>query len=385
MKKKILLVDTSFSAKPIYDYLLKTEGEVFVIGGNPNDALAKSVDNYIDINYSEIDNVRSVLDTYGIDYLVPGGNDLSYEVCSEINEDGRFYNIDPIEVNDTINNKEKFREFSQANELHVPKLLQVEEIEHYLPVIVKPVDAYSGHGMTIIRDADKNKIKDAIDKAIEYSRSKNYLIEEYVEGQLFSHSAFITDGEIGIDFIVEEHCVVNEYAVDTSFVVQEFDHEMLQAIRYDITKMSRELQLDDGLIHTQFIVNNGSFWMIEVTRRCPGDLYSQLIELSTGFPYAEYYAKPFLGLKNEYNDTTVKDNKILRHTVSLPDDGDFHSLHFDQGANMKKYVPLIVTGDRVQESPFGRIGIAFFQTQTEEDFTALLTRTINRELYAVDV
>ena len=54
MKIKVMLLDTNFSAKPIYDYLVQTGTEVYVVGGNPNDVLAKSVNNYINLDYSNI-------------------------------------------------------------------------------------------------------------------------------------------------------------------------------------------------------------------------------------------------------------------------------------------------------------------------------------------
>ena len=43
----ILLLDTNFSSAPIYEYLIEEGNEVYVIGNNPNDFLAKSAKNYI--------------------------------------------------------------------------------------------------------------------------------------------------------------------------------------------------------------------------------------------------------------------------------------------------------------------------------------------------
>ena len=36
---KILLLDTNFSSGPIYNYLVESGNEVYVIGNNPNDFL----------------------------------------------------------------------------------------------------------------------------------------------------------------------------------------------------------------------------------------------------------------------------------------------------------------------------------------------------------
>ena len=383
MKKKILLLDTNFSAKPIYDYLVKTGAEVYVVGGRPHDALAKSVGNYINLDYSNISEVKSLIKSLRIDFLVPGGNDLSYKVCSEINSDFPFYNIDPVEVNEIINNKEKFRNFSTDLGLHVPHIVKLEKVKDFLPVIIKPADAYSGRGMTVIYENDRNKIKNAVNLAKKYSKSQRYLIEGFVQGQLYSHSAFVVNGEIMIDFIVEEHCVVNPYVVDTSRVVFDFDNKILKQIRADITLLAKKLDLADGLVHTQFICNGSSFWLIEVTRRCPGDLYSMLIEYSTGFPYAEYYARPFLNQEVDFSEIKLNEKFFIRHTITQSNESYFYSLNFNLPICIEKLVPLTLTGDKVKGSPFNRIGLIFLRTITEKKLAYLFQKILSRELYLI--
>lgn len=383
MKKKILLLDTNFSAKPIYDYLVKTGAGVYVVGGRPHDALAKSVENYINLDYSNIIEVKSLIKSLRIDFLVPGGNDLSYKVCSEINSYSPFYNIDPVEVNEIINNKEKFRNFSTGLGLHVPHIVELEKVKDFLPIIIKPADAYSGHGMTVIYENDRNKIENAVNLAKKYSKSQRYLMEKFVQGQLYSHSAFVVNGEIMIDFIVEEHCVVNPYVVDTSRVVFDFDKKILSQIRADITLLAKKMDLADGLVHTQFICNGSSFWIIEVTRRCPGDLYSMLIEYSTGFPYAEYYARPFLNQEVDFSEIKLNEKFFIRHTITQSNESYFCSLNFNLPICIEKLVPLTLTGDKVKGSPFNRIGLIFLRTITEKKLDYLFQKILSRELYLI--
>ncbi len=383
MKKKVLLLDTSFSAKPIYDFLLTTGYDIYVMGGNPDDALAKSVKNYIQLDYSKVDNVKSYIKDNKFDYLVPGGNDLSYKICSEVNEDFSFFNMDTKQITHTINNKEVFRKFSLDHHLHVPRIVYPEEICDKLPVIIKPVDAYSGHGMSIVFNDNEDTISQAIEKAKQFSKSDNYVIEEYVKGQLYSHSAFVVNGQILIDFIVEEHCNVNQFVVDTSRVVYDFDPLILDKIRQDILVLIQKLNLVDGVIHTQFICDANSFWIIEVTRRCAGDLYSKLIELSTGFPYAEYYAKPFINLKNQIDCLELSKNLIFRHTITHDQKCFFHSISMKHPLHILEFIPLSLTGNEINRSPFSRIGILFSQCESMHVFIELFNHAKNGTLYSI--
>lgn len=380
---KILLLDTNISSSPIYNNLVDNGNEVFVVGGNPNDFLARSVKNYINIDYSNIQKTKELIDSLDIEYIVPGCNDLSYKICSELNSKGLFPGLDTLEITEIINNKEKFRTFAQKIGLSIPKVFPREKVGKIWPLIVKPVDAYSGRGISIIHESEKNMLPGAIQQAEYFSRSKTCIIEEYVEGQLFSHSAFISNGEILIDIIVEEHSTANQFTVDTSFVVYDFPTKTLQSIRKEISLLAKELKLVDGLIHTQFIKKADLFWIIEITRRCPGDLYSQLIEISTGFPYAEAYLKPFINQEVNLSNREINKFSILRLTISQPEESLFNSLQFKLPIQIEKIFPLSLSGDTVKCSPFGRIGLLFLRAESELDLKHLLNLALKRELYTI--
>jgi biotin carboxylase len=380
---KVLLVDTNFSSAPIYNYLMDSGFEVFVIGGNPNDFLAKSVKNYIQSDYSNVDKTRAIIEEKEIEYIVPGCNDLSYQVCASLNSRGSYYGLDTLETTELINNKEKFRKSAAQIGLSVPRLISSDNAEELWPVIVKPVDAYSGRGMTIVRKTGKHDLNAAIDHAKEFSRSKTCIIEEYVEGQLYSHSAFLADGNIVADFIVEEHGTANPFVVDTSRVIYDFSLEILTRIRDEIALMSKELCLVDGVVHTQFIKNGNSFWLIEITRRCPGDLYSQLIELSTGFRYAATYAKPFVNQEVPLDRDKLWQSWVLRHTISQAADAVLGSIQFNLPVLIEKLVPLSLVGDRIKPSPFGRVALLFLRTNSQEELLDLFQKTLNRSLYTI--
>jgi carbamoylphosphate synthase large subunit len=379
----VLLVDTNFSSGPIYHVLRESGHCVSVIGSNPDDALAKSVDDYINLDYSDIKKIKQVIAERKIEYLVPGCNDRSYLVCAEINSDGRFPSIDSLETAEIINSKDKFRSFAVEQGLPTPRVLAEEEIGTRWPVIVKPVDAFSGRGVSVVHERHKGNLPSAIISAQQASRSGVCIVEDYVEGQLYSHSAFIQSGEIVIDFVVEEHGSANPFVVDTSRVLYDFSESMLASIQHDIRLLTNQLNLKDGLIHTQFISNGSDYWLIEVTRRCPGDLYSQLIELSTGFPYAENYALPFLGMPFRTSGNKMM-QWVMRHTLTQSIGYTLGSISFNIPLKIIKWVPISRTGDKIKASPFGRIGIMFSDHITASDLDEKIQITLANKLYAVE-
>ena len=230
-----------------------------------------------------------------------------------------------------------------------------------------------------MENTDIEVVASAIKSAQIASKSNGFLVEEFVEGQLYSHSAFIINKEIYKDFIVEEHCIANPFAVDTSWVDINFCPQNLNEIRNQVNTIARKLNLIDGLLHTQFIQSNNKLWIIEITRRCPGDLYSLLIEKSTGFRYAEEYCKHFLRNKNFGNQLTVCKNDLIRHTITSIEQQDFSTLEFNYSIHINEFLPISTYGSKLMSAPKGRVGLLFIKadiSESENIKNLLLTRRL---------
>lgn len=379
---KVLLVDTNFSSSPIYKELLSLGHEVHVVGSKANDFLAKAVRNYWCFDYADIDKLSALINKEKFDFIVPGCTDQSYTSCSAINM-GQYPGLESIEVDRQLNNKANFRALAKRLSLSIPILQDLSSEMPKWPIIVKPVDAFSGNGITVLQESEIEYLETAIIQAKKYSKNGEYLIEEFVAGDLYSHSAFISSGKIISDFIVQENCTVNKFVVDTSRVIFEPSKTVQMELRDSIEKIAKELNLNDGLIHMQYICNNDQIWLIEVTRRCPGDLYSQLIEMSTGYPYTLNYIRPFLGLKCTVpNESSIR-KFIMRHTMTVPAEQCMSYIKYNRRLMIERWVSLSLAGDVLKSSPFSRIGILFSSAQSEVEMDDIYAVTLQRDLYEV--
>ncbi|WP_165187183.1 ATP-grasp domain-containing protein [Caulobacter soli] len=378
---RVLLLDTNVSSAPIHRYLVDAGFEVHVAGRNPGDFLAKVSPNYVNLDYSDVEATLALVERMEVKYLIPGCNDLSYDTCAAISARRPFPGIDPVEVVHTLGNKQAFRRYAALHDIPAPRQIAEADAVAGRSIIVKPVDSYSGRGVTALNAPTTDEIDTALALAKSFSATGACLIEEFVEGQLYSHTAFLGEDGVVADFIVEEHGSINPFAVDTSCLVPDFDPTMLGKVRASIEQIARDLKLTSGLIHTQFISDGDRFWLIEITRRCPGDLYSLLISLSTGFDYAENYVRPFLG--KPFKDSDRRQSAILRHTITLREAQTFGSLQFHRPIHIEKFFPQSLAGDRVAVSPFARIGILFARTEPGAALDALMSATLRGELYSV--
>ncbi len=379
---KVLLVDTGFSAAPIYRSLIAAGHEVHVVGSNPADCLAKQAANYWEIDYSDTDALRGLIDKQGFDYLVPGCTDRSYESCV-IAGRGRFTGLDAPAAMSAVSNKGAFRRVAAVLGLPIPMVFSDSESAIGHDVIVKPVDAFSGKGITVLSGADGREIEEAVARASTFSPSREVLVEEFVEGQLYSHSAFLVGCKVSCDFLVQEDGTANKFVVDTSRVLDSFECEsLLREVRESVEALARHLDLKDGLLHTQFIANSERVWLIEMTRRCPGDLYSQLIELSTGYPYARSYSMSFLGIKAAPLDVAPL-RPIMRHTISVSSAQVFDHVCFLRKLEIERYVQVCLVGATLLPSPQSRVAVIFCHEQNQELLDDIYMAALRRQLYVV--
>lgn len=379
---KILLVDSNFSSLPLYRALEKYATEIHVVGANSNDCLAKLSKHFHHIDYSDVKKISQLIKSNDYDYIVPGSTDRSYTSCSLVNT-GRYFGIDTPQNEEIINNKFKFKEHAISIGLTVPPLYHIDHILDY-PIIVKPVDSFSGKGITVINKESRDNLNDAIATACMASKTGNYFIEKFVSGTLHSYSAFYENGNIKCDFLVEEFCSKSPFAVDISRIKPHKGVDVINKLRVEIENLCNSLSLSNGLIHTQFILTNSNeAFIIEITRRCPGDLYSLLIEYSTGVDYADLYVRPFLGLEIPKVNKKLK-KFIIRHTITQKIESTFASLTFKPELNIKNYISLATIGDTIKVAPLSRVGILFAECKSNNESDKLIQNALANQIAKIN-
>lgn len=360
---RVLLLDASFAARPIHDWLTEQGFDTWTIGNRPSDVLAmRNPSKYIQDDYSNLEVVQNHINRLKIEYVVPGCTDVSIEVAQRLCGLGTKY--DQPEVYEQLADKAAFRNLCSRLALNAPKIIDVKDLPRDGLIIVKPTDSYSGRGVSVFDARDAHATKLAFENAVSESRNGKALLETYVQGQLYSYSCFLSDCRVTEGTIVKEDGAISRYTVDTSHVVSDFSQTGLNFLRNDIEKLASELNLVDGLLHVQFIWDGQCPWLIELTRRCPGDLYPRLIELSTGIPFAAKYTSYFV--KRTIPEAKRVTRHILRHTVNaghIP----FEGVWFDEIAPMIEYHPIAKIG-REEPSPniVDRVAVMFLEYNSND-------------------
>lgn len=384
MTRRVLLVGTSFSAAPMARILKSQGSRVAVCGALPEDPCVAWADEYFQFDYSDPDKLLALVEQEAFDALCPSCNDYSYLSSAAVAQRLGYPGFDSPEATTILSDKGRFRAFLQASGLPAPRALPARAEASSIaalayPLLVKPTDSFSGRGVTRIEDPQA--LGPAVALAEQSSRQAEAVVEEYIEGSLHSHSAFLHRQEIQTDFFVDEFCTVYPYQVNCSNIPSRLGPVVREQMRECIHELARRLKLADGLLHTQFIVRAGEIFLIECMRRCPGDLYNQLVSYSTGAAYLENYLRPFLGEPTvpEYRE---REEPWARHTISLASDAIVWSIGHRFPSEDVRIYQLRESGSLIRRAPYGKAAIVFARFGDTETLFELTPRL--REMISID-
>ena len=291
--------------------------------------------------------------------------------------------IGPLESVEILQNKARFRQFLTDNGFMVPKARGFSKKDEAmaskdfftLPVIVKPVDAAGSKGVTKVSKWEE--LESAIDWAIQFSFSGDFIIESFIEkkGCSSDSDCFSVDGQFKF----------------MSFSAQRFDEQAAgeytpAAYSWPSTlgkeaeeELSKELQRLISLLGMRTTVYNvetrvgtdGKPYIMEISPRGGGNRLSEMMRYATGVDMITGAVRAAVG--DEVNDIEQKPlngcwAEIIVHADKT---GILDRIEVDQ-----EYEPYVIEkdfwfkrGDEVKEFQSARdaIGTLVLNFETAEE------------------
>ena len=149
-------------------------------------------------------------------------------------------------------------------------------------------------------------------------------------------------------------------------------------LKNDVEKLSKCLSLVDGMFHLQVIIRESVPYIIDVTRRIPGDLYPYLMEYCDAVEYSKAVVKLYIGepLKGEL-DVIGGQKFVIRHCVMSEKNGIFKEIQLDKSLeeNIIFRIDLINKDSEITNFLTDQIAIIFVQVLDKDEHT---TNNINK-------
>ncbi len=373
--KKLLLAGASYGDIPLIKEAKKLGFYVITSGNREDDLGHKYSDEYHLCDFSDKDALLELAKQLQIQAIVPSCHDLSIVSCAFVAEQLNLGGYDSYETTLNLHHKDRFRKIADEINLMAPKaysfdnMLDLKQRFDVIPIpcIVKPIDLGGGKGISIIRNV--NEFERAIDYALECSKAKKIVIEEFVEGNLQSFSSFIKDQKVVFYFGDNEFSSFNPYGVATSTSPSKFFDSVKYKLIDEVEKIATSLKLSNGLLHMQYLQNNDKVNIVEFTRRMPGDWYSVPVKLSTGVNHAYWVLQGYLA--GDFSDIQHSEQVgyYSRHCLMAHANGVIDKIYIDDAIRGNIVDQFIWYSDfgQVEDFVYQKFGLFFLKYSSQEE------------------
>lgn len=163
---------------------------------------------------------------------------------------------------------------------------ELNNIEISFPVIIKPIDNGGSRGINYANSL--KELECLYDDSIQYSKSGQVIVEEYIDGREFSVEYISYQG---IHYNVQ---ITDKVTSGKPHFVELEHHQPADISLYDaqrikcmVEKALTALKIENSASHTEIKLNTkGELFIIEVGARMGGDMItSDLVRLSTGYDF----------------------------------------------------------------------------------------------------
>lgn len=359
--KKLMLLGGMRYLVPVIEAAHKLGVYVITCDYLPNNIAHKYSDEYCNVSILEKDKVLEKAKELKIDGILSFACDPGVVTAAYVAEKMGLPSSGPYESIEILQNKGKFRKFLTENNFNVPVAKQYTDIETALndiemfnwPVIVKPTDSAGSKGVTKVEE--KDKLKDAINYALKFSHSNEFIIEDFLEkiGDSSDCDSFSIDGKLKfVSFSAQkfdENCE-NPYTPAAFTWPASISKEHQEELTNEIQRLLTLLNMKSSIYNIETReCTNGKAYIMECSPRGGGNRLAEMIRYMTGVDMITNIVKSALGMELDViEQKELKDNwaEIILHSEK---EGTFEKLWISEeiSSNIVENDLWIETGTHV--------------------------------------
>lgn len=327
--KKLMLLGGMRYLVPVIEAAHKLGVYVITCDYLPNNIAHKYSDEYCNVSILEKDKVLEKAKELKIDGILSFACDPGVVTAAYVAEKMGLPSSGPYESVEILQNKGKFRKFLTENNFNVPVAKQYTDIETALndtemfnwPVIVKPTDSAGSKGVTKVEE--KDKLKDAINYALKFSHSNEFIIEDFLEkvGDSSDCDSFSIDGKLKfVSFSAQkfdENCE-NPYTPAAFTWPASISKIHQEELTNEIQRLLTLLNMKSSIYNIETReCTNGKAYIMECSPRGGGNRLAEMVRYMTGVDMITNIVKVALGMETDnIKQQEIKDNwaEIILHS-----------------------------------------------------------------------
>ncbi|MDR2210274.1 MAG: ATP-grasp domain-containing protein [Spirochaetaceae bacterium] len=290
-RERILILGAGIMQGPAIRCAKEMGLETVVIDGDPRAPLSVEADRFECIDLKDIHKIEALARTLmaegGLRGVMTAGTDFSASVAWTAEKTG-LPGISYETALDASDKERMRRRFSQGGlpspaftvMTGVPPASSFQGLPFAYPGVVKPVDNMGSRGCR--RVDNFTELREAVEEALVFSRSRRVIVEEYMEGPEFSVDAVIYQGQVTICGLADRHIYFPPYFIEMGHTmptrIPQKDQEALTEL---FIRGIRALGIDNGAAKGDIKLTKKGPMIGEIAARLSGGYMS-----GWTYPYA---------------------------------------------------------------------------------------------------
>lgn len=307
-QKKLMLLGGLRYLLPMIEEAHKMGAHVITADYLPDNIAHKYSDEYCNVSIIDKEAVLAKARELQIDGILSHAVDPGVTTAAYVAEQMGLPFQCSYEAACILQDKSRFRQFLMENGFNCPKAKGYTNVEDALkdvdyfnwPVIVKPVDSAGSKGVTKVEQpAD---LKQAIDKALESSISKHFIIEDFLEKDGYSagSESFVVDGKLVYNGFYDQHFddeAANPYTPSAEIWPSVMAPKYQEEIKSELQRLVDLLHITTGIFNVECrVCKNGKAYLMEVSPRGGGNRLAEMLNYAADVNINEAETRKAMGL-----------------------------------------------------------------------------------------
>lgn len=296
--KNAFIGNCSHSEGPLIDLLREKGYLVTAVGADRDAAYADKVDHFDPIDYRDTDHLARLFERKKFDCYIPASNELFLQSLTDLGM-GETFGLGSNSLLQKMIRKDWLSEaFGDCSTLQIlerraitqkelsPKVLNA-SYSYYGDFFLKRNVSAGGRGVFLFNSfLETSEFNHRFSK---FSSETGWIIEPSISGPEFSICCIVVNGKMAGFYWDREVSNPEFHTIDLSFWDNTLLPAWLDGATRDLDYVIKSFNFSDGIFHIQVIEHNGKPYVVDVTRRLPGDLYGLEVKAVTGFDLNSFF------------------------------------------------------------------------------------------------
>ena len=328
-QKRLLVLAAGILQVPVIKKAKEMGIYVIAADGDPNAVGLKYADEAIVVNITSEEDVLKVAREEQIDGVIHPCSEVSMNVMGRLNDELGLSGI-TREQAIRATNKHLMREAFESGNAPSPKSILTDSAEDAwehlqndfsTDGILKPSRNSGSRGIAkVVRDMNKADFINAYNIALNESRDKSVLIEQFIEGPEFSIEIIVWNGKVNVLTVTDKKTTGAPHFVELGHNQPScYSKEDVDTLKAAAVAGVKALGVNNCACHAEAKLMDGKAYLMEIGARLGGDFIStELTHLSTGIDMVAAAINVALGIEPDLNPKEESKGVCIRYFCPKP-------------------------------------------------------------------